>query len=111
MKLTANGLTRREFGLASVATGVMASIPSILSTAAFAADTVRHGLQIGALGALRTTLPETAKKENLVYDYKAFRDSTAVLLAIEQGELEIGNTTTQHLVRAISESIPVSWIC
>lgn len=111
MKLTTNGLTRREFGLASVATGVMAAIPSILSTAAFAADTVRHGLQIGALGALRTTLPETAKKENLVYDYKDFRDSTAVLLAVEQGELEIGNTTTQHLVRAISEGIPVSWIC
>src|SRR5262249_56905205 len=26
------------------------------------------------------------------------------------GELEIGNTTTQHLVRAISEGIPVRWV-
>ena len=42
---------------------------------------------------------------------RTFRDSTSVLLAIEQGELEIGNTTTQHLVRAISENIPVRWIC
>lgn len=110
MKSTTTRLSRREFGLASAATGMMAAIPSLLSTPAFAADTVRHGLQIGALGALRTTLPEAAKKENLVYEYKDFRDSTAVLLAIEQGELQIGNTTTQHLIRAISEGIPVSWV-
>jgi ABC-type nitrate/sulfonate/bicarbonate transport system substrate-binding protein len=68
-------------------------------------------MQIGALGALRTTLPDAAKKYDLVYDVKDFRDSTAVLLALEQGELEIGNTTTQHLIRAISEGIPVQWVC
>ncbi len=28
-----------------------------------------------------------------------------------RGELEIGNTTTQHLIRAISENIPVRWVC
>ena len=110
MKSTDKGITRRRFGLASASLTVMATVPTVISTPASAADAVRHGIQIGALGALRTTLPETAKKEDLTYVYKDFRDSTTVLLAIEQGELEIGNTTTQHLVRAISEGIPVAWV-
>jgi NitT/TauT family transport system substrate-binding protein len=63
------------------------------------------------MGALRTTLPAAGKKDDFILDVKDFRDSTSVLLAIEQGELEIGNTTTQHLIRAISENIPVRWVC
>src|SRR5205085_9340217 len=78
---------------------------------AYAADTFREGLQIGAMGALRTTLPGVDKKYDLTLDAKDFRDSTTVLLALEQGELEIGNTTTQHLIRAINENIPVRWVC
>src|SRR5262249_54521092 len=69
--------------------------------------TVRHGMQIGALGALRTALPAIEKKHGLTYDIKDFRDSTSALLALDQGELDIANTTSQHLVRAISEGIDV----
>lgn len=77
---------------------------------AVAQDVVRHGIQIGALGALRTTLPEMAPKHGLKYEIKDFSDSTAALRALEQGELEVANTTTQHLVRAMSEGIDVVWV-
>jgi ABC-type nitrate/sulfonate/bicarbonate transport system substrate-binding protein len=109
--MTEYSITRRDFGkgLGAAATGI--ALPTMLARPAHAADTVREGLQIGAMGALRTTLPEANKKQDLVFDAKDFRDSTAVLLAIEQGELETGNTTAQHLIRAISESIPVKWVC
>jgi ABC-type nitrate/sulfonate/bicarbonate transport system substrate-binding protein len=73
-------------------------------------DTVRHGIQIGALGALRTVLPGIEKKYGLKYDFKDFRDSTSALLALDQGELDVANTTSQHLVRAISEGMDVVWI-
>lgn len=75
-----------------------------------AQEVVRHGIQIGALGALRTTLPEVAGKHGLKYEIKDFTDSTAALRALEQGELEVANTTTQHLVRAINEGIDVVWV-
>jgi len=94
----------------SAAVGGIA-LPTMLAGQAQAADTFREGLQIGAMGALRTTLSAAAKQYDLAFDAKDFRDSTSVLLAIEQGELEIGNTTTQHLIRAISENIPVRWVC
>jgi ABC-type nitrate/sulfonate/bicarbonate transport system substrate-binding protein len=87
------------------------ALPTMLTGQAQAADTFREGLQIGAMGALRTTLAGADKKYDLAFDAKDFRDSTSVLLAIEQGELDIGNTTTQHLIRAISENIPVRWVC
>jgi NitT/TauT family transport system substrate-binding protein len=104
-------ITRRGFGMALSAAGAAIALPTVWVRQAQAADTFREGLQIGAMGALRTTLPGVDKKYDLTFDAKDFRDSTAVLLAIEQGELEIGNTTTQHLVRAISEGIPVRWVC
>ena len=81
-----------------------------LAGAVSAQDVVRHGIQIGALGALRTTLPEVAPKHGLKYDIKDFTDSTAALRALEQGELEVANTTSQHLVRAITEGIDVVWV-
>ena len=106
-----HGMTRRDFGMGlSAAVGGIA-LPAMLAGQAQAADTFREGLQIGAMGALRTTLPAADKSYDLIFDAKDFRDSTSVLLAIEQGELEIGNTTTQHLIRAISENIPVRWVC
>ena len=87
-------------------------MPASLSRNAYAAtDTVREGIQIGGLGALRSTMTGTGKKYELAFDVKDFRDSTSALLALEQGELEICNTTTQHLIRAISENIPVRWVC
>jgi NitT/TauT family transport system substrate-binding protein len=91
--------------LAALAMGVFAFAQS-----ASAQDTVRTGIQIGALGALRTTLPLVAAKYGLKYDIKDFRDSTEALRALDQGELEIANTTTQHLVRAIDEGIDVVWV-
>jgi ABC-type nitrate/sulfonate/bicarbonate transport system substrate-binding protein len=103
-------ISRRSFGISSLSLLALATSQEFVSRA-LAADTVRHGIQIGGLGALRTTLPAAGKKYDLTYDIKDFRDSTAVLLAVEQGELDIGNTTTQHLIRAISEGIPVAWIC
>jgi NitT/TauT family transport system substrate-binding protein len=109
--MTEHNMTRRGFGKALSATAAGLALPTTLTTRAFAADTIRQGLQIGAIGALRTTLPAAGKTYDLTFDVKDFRDSTSVLLAIEQGELEIGNTTTQHLIRAISENIPVRWVC
>ena len=104
-------ITRRNFGKVTAAVAASIAMPAIVTRHAHAADTIRHGLQIGAMGALRTTLPAAGKKYDLTLDAKDFRDSTSVLLAIEQGQLEIGNTTTQHLIRAISENIPVRWVC
>jgi NitT/TauT family transport system substrate-binding protein len=109
--MTNASITRRNFGKALSGAAAAVALPSTFLQPAFAADTVREGLQIGAMGALRTTLPAAGKKDDFALDVKDFRDSTSVLLAIEQGELEIGNTTTQHLIRAISENIPVRWVC
>jgi len=89
---------------------ILVLLLTLFAGSALAQDVVRHGIQIGALGALRTTLPEVAAKHGLKYDIKDFTDSTAALRALEQGELEVANTTTQHLVRAINEGIDVVWV-
>jgi hypothetical protein len=78
-------VTRRDFALSAAAAGV--GLPSTLTRRAFAADMVREGLQIGAMGALRTTLPAAGKMDDLTLDVKDFGDSTSALLALEQGEL------------------------
>jgi NitT/TauT family transport system substrate-binding protein len=109
--MTGDNITRRVFGKVLGATAAGVALPTLLTRHAYAAETLRYGLQIGAMGALRTTLAAASNKYGLTFDAKDFRDSTSVLLAIEQGELEIGNTTTQHLIRAISENIPVRWVC
>ena len=109
--MTVDKITRRDFGKTLGAAFAGLSFPMMPARKAHASDLVREGLQIGAMGALRTTLPAAGKKYDQTYDVKDFRDSTSVLLAIEQGELDIGNTTTQHLIRAISENIPVKWVC
>ena len=49
---------------------------------AMSADLVRFGIQIGALSALRVTLPDSEQKFDLKYEFKEFRDSTAALLAL-----------------------------
>jgi ABC-type nitrate/sulfonate/bicarbonate transport system substrate-binding protein len=107
-----NDITRRKFGKTLGVAAAGFALPAIFPGGAqAAADVIRDGLQIGAMGALRTSLPAAAQPDNLTFDVKDFTDSTAALLAIEQGELEICNTTTQHLVRAMSENIPVRWVC
>jgi NitT/TauT family transport system substrate-binding protein len=109
--MTTRGMSRRTFGIALTAASTGIALPTIWTSRAQASDAVREGIQIGALGALRSTLAAAGKPSDLTFDVKDFRDSTAALLAIEQGELEISNTTTQHLIRAISETIPVKWVC
>ena len=78
--------------------------------AVHAQTVVREGLQIGAMGPLRVALPQVQSKFGLEYDVRNFRDSTAALLALEQGDVDIVNTTSQHLVRAIDEGIDAVWI-
>src|SRR5262249_20237016 len=72
--------------------------------------TVREGLTIGAQGAIRIALPEVQEKNDVQYSFKEFPDSTAILLAMEQGELDFAGTTSQHLIRAASEGIDVVWL-
>ncbi|TAL80114.1 MAG: ABC transporter substrate-binding protein [Burkholderiaceae bacterium] len=71
---------------------------------------IREGIQIGALGALRTTLPIVASKEGLKFEIKNFSDSSATLRALAQGDLDIANTTSQHMIRAITEGLDVVWV-
>src|SRR5215475_9483304 len=109
-RMTSHRMTRRTFwrslhSLATIGAG------SLMSSHARGDDNVRHGIQIGALGALRTSLPNIEKNYGLKYDVKDFRDSTSALLALDQGELDVANTTSQHLARAISEGMDVLWIC
>lgn len=91
---------------AAVLFAAVASAPAHVA----AQDVVRHGIQIGALGALRTTLPDIGKKHGITYEIKDFGDSTAALRALDQGALQIANTTAQHLARALSEKIAVVWV-
>jgi NitT/TauT family transport system substrate-binding protein len=106
--MTAPQITRRNLWLSSLSLAVLGG--GFASTPARSEVTIRHGIQIGALGALRTTLPSVEKAYDLKYDIKDFRDSTSALLALDQGELDIANTTSQHLIRAISEGIDAVWI-
>lgn len=101
---------RARRGILALAGAVTVAAAALAPAAALAQDTVRHGIQIGALGALRTTLPEIAGRHKLKYDIKDFADSSAALRALDQGELEIANTTSQHLVRALTEGIDVVWV-
>jgi NitT/TauT family transport system substrate-binding protein len=103
-------MTRRTFWRSSLSLATIGA-GSLVSSYARGDDNVRHGIQIGALGALRTLLPSIEKKHGLKYDVKDFRDSTSALLALDQGELDVANTTSQHLARAISEGMDVVWIC
>ena len=55
--MTADDITRRDFGMALSAGVAGFALPTVLVAQAQAADAFREGLQIGAMGALRTTLP------------------------------------------------------
>jgi NitT/TauT family transport system substrate-binding protein len=107
--MTSPRLTRRTVWVSSLS---LAAIGAGALAASYARrdDTVRYGTVIGTLGALRTALPSVEKQYGLKYDLKDFRDATSTLLALDQGELDVTNTTSQHLVRAISEGIDVVWV-
>jgi hypothetical protein len=80
---------------------------SVSSRPSLALDTIRLGMQIGASGSIRLSLPEVEKRDDLKFDLRNFSDSTAMLLALDQGELEMTATTSQHLIRAIDEGMDV----
>ncbi len=107
--MTPPRITRRTVWLSSLAL-VATGAGGFAATTARRDDTVRYGTVIGTIGALRIVLPSIEKKYGLKYDIKDFRDATATLLALDQGELDAAYTTTQHLVRAISEGMDVVWI-
>jgi ABC-type nitrate/sulfonate/bicarbonate transport system substrate-binding protein len=96
---------RLKFGVRLAGLAVAAMGLALTADPAAAQDVVRHGLQRGALGALKVTLPLVQQKYNLKYDLRTFNDSTTVILAMEQKELEMGNLTAQHVVRAIDEGM------
>lgn len=82
----------------------------LLSAAAYAADQVRYGAQLGAQYSLRLALQEIEGKYNLKYDFKDFRSGTENILALEQREIDVSTATSQHLLRAIEEQIPIAWV-
>jgi len=107
--MTPPRMTRRTLWLSSLSLAAIGA-GALAATYGRREDAVRYGTVIGTLGALRTVLPSVEKKYGLKYDMKDFRDATSTLLALDQGELDVINTTSQHLVRAISEGIDVVWI-
>lgn len=86
-----------------------AALLGLAGTAA-AQDTVRYGAQIGAQYSLNVLLKENQAKYNLRYEIKDFRSGTENILALEQREVDVSTATTQHLLRAIEESMPIVWV-
>ena len=80
--MTAPRITRRAFWLSSFSLAAI-GVGGLASTYAGNGNTVRHGIQIGALGALRTVLPSIERKYELKYDIKDFRDSTYEVIGID----------------------------
>src|SRR5688572_10958196 len=93
----------RKLALAAVA------LLAAAGTAA-AQDTVRYGAQVGAQYSLNVLLKENQAKYNLKYDIKDFRSGTENILALEQREVDVSTATTQHLLRAIEENMPIVWV-
>ncbi len=88
-----------------------ALVTSFAPRAAVAAeDVVRFGVQLGAMGALRTTIVAVGKKYNIKYELRDFRSSTTNMKALDQGEIHIASTTAQHLARALEQNIKVVWV-
>ncbi len=75
-----------------------------------ATDPVRYGAQLGAQYSLKVALEEVQAKYNLKYDFKDFRSGSENILALEQREVDVSTATTQHLLRAIEERIPIVWV-
>ena len=78
--------------------------------AAAAQDVVRWGAQLGAQYSMRTALTEIEGKYKLKHEFKEFRSGTENILALEQREVDVSTATTQHLLRAIEEQIPIVWV-
>lgn len=99
-------LTKMGTGVRLLAAGLLAvAVVGGPGLSQAEAAEVRHGLQRGAMAALRTTLPMVEGEHGIRYDQLTFNDSTSVILALDQGELHVGNLTAQHIVRAIDEGM------
>jgi NitT/TauT family transport system substrate-binding protein len=99
---------RRLAVAACAAAAVVAA--QFLAGAAGAADLVRYGAQLGAQYSLRDVLKEIEGKHNLKFEFRDFRSGTENILALEQREVDISTATSQHLLRAIEERIPIVWV-
>lgn len=100
-------LGRSVFGIACA---LLLTATEVQAQTQAAPTVIREGIVIGALGSFRSSLPEVASKSGLKFEIKDFNDSTAALRALDQGELDIANTTSQHMVRAITEGMDVVWV-
>lgn len=101
--------SRRKF--LHIAGGTMPLLSGVASGRALAQAApveLRAGVQRGAIGALKVALAEVQSQFGLRYDQRTFNDATAVILAMAQKELDVGNITAQHVVRAIDQGIPLS---
>lgn len=92
---------------AMAASAGVIKMPS-LALAQDAPVVLRHGVQRGAIGAIKSGLADVEAKYGLKYDQKTFNDATAVILAMAQKELDLGNVTAQHVVRAIDQGIELT---
>ena len=81
-----------------------------LAGRAGAQDVVRWGAQLGAQYSLRAALTEIEGKYKLRHEFKEFRSGTENILALEQREVDVSTATTQHLLRASEEQIPIVWV-
>lgn len=73
-------------------------------------EVIREGMVVGSLGAVRTALQEVSGPKGMSFELKDFGDSSAALRALDQGELDIAITTTQHMARALAEGMDVVWV-
>ncbi len=100
MRLLAAGAAAGGLGAVGVA------VPSGTARAQQAPPaTIRAGLQRGALGSMKVALPMVAGKHNLTFTQNIFNDSTAVILALQQKQLDWGNITSQHVIRWIDQGM------
>jgi NitT/TauT family transport system substrate-binding protein len=105
-------ISRRSYLKGVGLTAMAASVGAIeMPGVAFADDApivLRFGVQRGAIGAIKSALADVEGKYGLKYDQKTFNDATAVILAMAQKELDLGNVTAQHVVRAIDQGIELT---
>lgn len=106
--------SRRDYlkltGAAAVG-GALGGLRIDAATAQNAPVVLRHGVQRGAIGCMKAALAIVEAKHGLKFDQRTFNDATAVILAMAQKELELGNVTAQHVVRAIDQQIPLVVVC
>ncbi len=102
--------SRRNLLRTAGAAGLVPLISGLGTSASFADEPIelQVGVQRGAIGAIKVGLAEVQAKYGLRYDQRTFNDATSVILAMAQKELDLGNITAQHIVRAMDQGIKLS---